>query len=164
MKLTLLQSSPLQSSPLSSLFFPLASALVLLFGTLGCAQKGVQGVWFAQSQIAQLKVGEQKQKEVLALLGPPNLVNPYRPHVYYYYGARTKQVGQISPSLRDRQVLILLFARDGGVLQALELRDIDDVRFVRTDSAKTRGLRSARRNLLQDIFGNVGQVGVGEAP
>ena len=121
-------------------------------------------MWFAQSQIAQLKVGEQRQEEVTALLGPPNLVNPYRPHVYYYYGALTKTVGQLSPALRKRQVLILLFARDSGVLQALELRNLDRVRFVRTDRNKTRGLRSARRNLLRDIFGNVGQVGVGEAP
>ena len=147
----------------ANLVISLASALVLLLGTLACAQKGVQGVWFSQSQIAQLKVGEQKQKEVVALLGPPNLVNPYRPHIYYYYGARTKQVGQISPALSDRQVLILLFARDGGVLEALELRNIDKVRFVRTDADKTRGLRSAKRNLLQDIFGNIKQVGIGSA-
>ena len=146
------------------LFVPLTSWLVLLFATSACAQKGVQGVWFAQSQVAQLKVGEQRQEEVVALLGPPNLVNPYRPHIYYYYGARTKQVGRFPPALRGRQVLILLFARDSGVLQALELRDIERVRFVRTDPDKTRGLQAARRNLLRDIFGNVGQVGTGSAP
>ena len=147
-----------------SLVLRLFVPLVLLFGGLSCAQKGVQGVWFAQSQIAQLKVGEQRQKDVVALLGPPNLVNPYRPHISYYYGALTKQVGQLSPSLRERQVLILLFAPQDGVLQSLEVRNIDHVRFVRSDSDKTRGLRSARRNLLKDIFGNIGQVGVGEAP
>ena len=146
------------------LFVPLTSWLVLLFATSACAQKGVQGVWFAQSQVAQLKVGEQRQEEVVALLGPPNLVNPYRPHIYYYYGARTKQVGRFPPALRGRQVLILLFARDSGVLQALELRDIKRVRFVRTDPDKTQGLLAARRNLLRDIFGNVGQVGLGSTP
>lgn len=162
-----MKRSFLQSFSLALRLFILpVGALALLYGTIACAQRGVQGVWFTQSQIALLRVGEQTQEEVIALLGPPNLVNPYRPHISYYYGARTKQVGQFSPTLKDRQVLILLFGRDGkgSVLQSLEVRDLDRVRFARTDPDKTRGLRSAKRTFFQDIFGNIGQVGVGSAP
>ena len=143
---------------------PLGLGYLVLSLALGCAQKGVQGVWFSPSQIAQLKVGEQTQEEVIAILGVPNLVNPYRPHIAYYYGSLTKQVGRFSPHLRDRQVLILLFSPKSLVLQALEVRNIDKVTLARSSSAKTKGLRSAKRNLLKDIFGNIGQVGVGEAP
>ncbi len=139
-----------------------ASLLVALsLLTQACSQKGVQGIWFPEGEIQKIRVGEQSKEQILQLLGPPNFVNPYRPNLFYYFGAQTQQVGRLSPRLKQPQILILLFESETEILQALELRDISKVKYSKVDKSKTKGLKSAKRNLIKDIFGNIGRIGVG---
>ena len=144
-----------------SIILAIASLLVASASLIACTQKGVQGVWFTQSQVQKLQVGQQNKTQILELLGAPNLLNPYRTNIFYYYGAHAKQTGKFSPKLKKPQILILLFDEKTEILKALELRDISKVKYSKVDSSKTKGLRSGKRNLLDDIFGNIGQVGVG---
>ncbi len=141
----------------------LAAISMLLATALlpACSQKGVQGIWFPESEIHKIKVGEQNKEQILQFLGPPNLINPYRPNIFYYFGAQTRQVGRLQPKLRKQQLLILRFEENTEILLALELRDISKVKHSKVDKSKTKGLQSGKRSLIRDIFGNIGQIGVG---
>lgn len=101
--------------------------------------------------------GVDNRQSVEGTLGRPTFTSQFGPPVWYYVSSFTNQKPFSSPKIDRHTVLAITFDPDGNVASA-ETSGIDKVVRIHPDSDKTPTL-GRERTFLQDLFGNIGQVG-----
>jgi outer membrane protein assembly factor BamE (lipoprotein component of BamABCDE complex) len=81
--------------------------------------------------------------------------------VWYYVSSTTNAKPFSSPRITHQMVLAVKFDQAGNVVSA-ERSGLERVVRIKPDSDKTPTL-GRERGILQDLFGNIGQVGAGGA-
>ena len=101
--------------------------------------------------------GVDNQQSVEQLLGEPSFKSQFGQPTWYYVGNFTKQRPFGTPRIDKETVLAVTFDAAGNVASA-ETSGVEKVVKINPDSDKTPTL-GRERSLLQDLFGNIGQVG-----
>lgn len=101
--------------------------------------------------------GIDNQQSVEGTLGRPTFTSQFGQPTWYYVSSVTGQRPFSRPRIRQHSVLAVRFDEAGKVLE-VDRSGIDQVTYLDPDGDKTPTL-GRERGFLEDLFGNIGQVG-----
>lgn len=107
--------------------------------------------------IGSVQPGIDNRQSVTATLGRPSFTSQYGDQTWYYVSSVTGRAPFGTSKIRTHSVLAVKFDAAGNVVSA-ESSGIDMVAFIDPDGDKTPTL-GRERGFLEDLFGNIGQVG-----
>jgi len=102
------------------------------------------------------------QQSVESTLGRPTFVSQFGTPTWYYVSSITGQRPFNRPRIRTHSVLAVQFDASGRVAK-VERTGVEKVTFLDPNGDKTPVL-GRDRSFLEDLFGNIGQVGGGGLP
>jgi outer membrane protein assembly factor BamE (lipoprotein component of BamABCDE complex) len=102
------------------------------------------------------------QQSVEGTLGRPTFTSQYGTPTWYYVSSITGQRPFSRPRIREHSVLAVQFDEAGRVLK-VDRSGVEQVVFLDPNGNKTPTL-GRERGFLEDLFGNIGQVGGGGLP
>lgn len=108
--------------------------------------------------VGSVQPGVDNRQSVTAALGRPSFVSQYGDPTWYYVSSVTGRAPFGTSKIRTHSVLAVKFDAAGNVIAA-DTTGIDQVAFLDPDGDKTPTL-GRERSFLEDLFGNIGQVGV----
>lgn len=102
------------------------------------------------------------QQSVEGTLGRPTFTSQFGTPTWYYVSSITGQRPFSRPRIREHSVLAVQFD-DAGRVVNVDRSGVDKVVFLDPNGDKTPTL-GRERGFLEDLFGNIGQVGGGGLP
>lgn len=108
--------------------------------------------------VGSVQPGVDNRQSVTAALGRPSFTSQYGDQTWYYVSSVTGRAPFGTSKIRTHSVLAVKFDAAGNVISA-DTSGIDQVAFLDPDGDKTPTL-GRERGFLEDLFGNIGQVGV----
>jgi len=102
------------------------------------------------------------QQSVEGTLGRPTFTSQYGTPTWYYVSSITGQRPFSRPRIQDHTVLAVTFDEAGRVAE-VKRSGVENVVFLHPNGNKTPTL-GRERGFLEDLFGNIGQVGGGGLP
>jgi outer membrane protein assembly factor BamE (lipoprotein component of BamABCDE complex) len=107
--------------------------------------------------VNEIVPGVQTRRDVLALLGTPTLTPAFDDLTWYYVGGMTRQRVGRQQALDEQDVVAVRFTVEGTVerVERLTLADAAPV----TPVSRETPTPGTERNLLQQLFGNIGRLG-----
>jgi outer membrane protein assembly factor BamE (lipoprotein component of BamABCDE complex) len=102
------------------------------------------------------------QQSVEGTLGRPTFTSQFGAPTWYYVSSVTGQRPFNRPKIKVHSVLAVQFDDAGRVIN-VKRSGVDQVVFLDPDGDKTPTL-GRERGFLEDLFGNIGQVGGGGVP
>ena len=138
----------------------LAAALV----TLGACSSIRESRGYVTDQVLLQSVqpGIDNKRSVEGTLGRPTFASQYGEPTWYYISSITGRRPFVRPKIRSHGVLAVKFDEAGNVA-SVERSGVDQVVYLRPEGDKTPTL-GRERGFLEDLFGNIGQVGAGGGP
>jgi outer membrane protein assembly factor BamE (lipoprotein component of BamABCDE complex) len=133
----------------------LLGALALVTGCTSITDH--RGYITSPTLLQSIQPGIDNRQSVEGTLGRPSFASQFGPQTWYYVGSTTSQKPFGSPRIATHTVLTVQFDQAGNVVSAQQT-GIDQVVRIKPDSDSTPTL-GRERNFLQDLFGNIGQVG-----
>ena len=109
-----------------------------------------------------IQPGIDNQRSVEGTLGRPTFTSQFGQPTWYYVSSITGQRPFTRPRIREHSVLAVRFDEAGKVI-AVDRSGADKVVYLDPDGDKTPTL-GRERGFLEDLFGNIGQVGGGGIP
>jgi len=104
-----------------------------------------------------IQPGIDNQQSVEGTLGRPTFTSQFGQPTWYYVSSTTFQKPFTTPKIGEHSVLAVQFDAAGNVTSA-ERSGMEKVARISPDGAATPTL-GKERGFLQDLFGNIGQVG-----
>lgn len=141
----------------------LAAACALGLLAAGCARTpNLQGYIVDEELIAAVQPGVDNRQSVLRALGRPTMQSQWDDSRWYYVSRQTGQRAFLRPIPTAQSILIVNFDEQGTV-RSVERRGMEQVVDItpHSDSTPTLGRETG---ILEDLFGNIGQVGTGMGP
>lgn len=135
---------------------------VALLGTAlaGCASiKDHRGYFSDPALISGIQPGVDNRQSVEKTLGRPTFTSQFGTPSWYYVAVNTAQAPFGRPRTTEQSILKVNFDAAGNV-SAVNLTGAEKVVRLNPDSDKTPTL-GRERGFLEDLFGNIGQVGAG---
>lgn len=135
----------------------LAGAALLVSGCTSIP--GFKGYLVDEALLQSVQPGIDNRVSVQRTLGQPSFISDYGDPVWYYVSSTTRQRPFTTPRIVDHTVLAVQFDAAGNVIRA-DRSGMDQVAQINPESDETPTL-GRERSFLQDLFGNIGQVGAG---
>ena len=124
----------------------------------GCTSVVDHRVYIAEPVLLHsVHPGIDNRQSVEGTLGRPTFTSQFGEPVWYYVSSITRQKPFASPRISNHTVLAVRFDQAGNVIAA-DQSGIERVVRIEPDSDKTPTL-GRERGILEDLFGNIGQVG-----
>lgn len=135
----------------------LSAATVLLSA---CASiKDQRGYLVDGALIDSVMPGVDNRVSVERMLGRPSFISQFGRQDWYYVSTATRQSAFGAPHAKEQLMIRVQFDEKGNVV-AVERSGMERVAQIDPDGAKTPTL-GRERTFLEDLFGNIGQVGAG---
>ena len=126
----------------------------------GCSSiVGHKGYLADEVILQSVQPGVDNRTSVERTLGQPSFKSQFGEPVWYYVSSTTRQRPFTTPRISEHTVLAVRFDQAGNVLSA-ERSGLEQVARISPDDDETPTL-GRERSFLQDLFGNIGQVGAG---
>lgn len=126
----------------------------------GCSSiQSTRGYLVDEVLVASVQPGIDNRESVQGTLGRPTLISQFGEPVWYYVSSRTSQAPFTRPRISTHRVLAVHFDERGTVTR-MDQSGMENVVRLDPDGAETPTL-GRNRTFLQDLFGNIGQVGTG---
>ena len=106
--------------------------------------------------------GVDNRVSVERMLGRPSFIGQYGRQDWYYVSTNTRQSAFGAPHASEQLMIRVMFDEKGNVT-GVERSGMEKVARIDPDGAKTPTL-GRERTFLEDLFGNIGQVGAGAPP
>ncbi len=136
----------------------IALATAALLATGACTSiRESRGYITDSTLVAAVQPGIDNQRSVEATLGRPTFVSQFGDPTWYYVSSVTGRKPFIRPKIEEHSVLAVKFDAGGNVVAA-DTSGLDQVAYLSPDGDKTPTL-GRERSFLEDLFGNIGQVG-----
>lgn len=128
----------------------------------GCTKiRDHQGFLAEEGLIASIQPGVDNRDSVQGTLGRPSFVGQFDGNDWYYVSRNTRNLAFNMPKPSEQTVLRVRFDAAGNVV-AVDKRGMEDVASIDPMNAKTPTLGRSR-SLLDELFGNIGAAGPGQA-
>src|ERR671912_1087321 len=105
--------------------------------------------------------GVDNRESVQRALGQPSFTSQFGEPVWYYVSSTTSQKPFTTPRIAQHTVLAVRFDANGNVVSA-DRTGMEQVARIDPENDETPTL-GRERGFLEDLFGNIGQVGTGAA-
>ncbi|MEM7781381.1 MAG: outer membrane protein assembly factor BamE [Pseudomonadota bacterium] len=109
--------------------------------------------------VSTVQPGIDNRRSVEGALGRPTFESQYGENTWYYISSVTGRRPFVRPRIRNHFVMAIKFDEEGNVA-SVDRSGIDQVVYLQPDGDKTPTL-GRERGFLEDLFGNIGQVGSG---
>lgn len=109
--------------------------------------------------VDSIQPGIDNQQSVAGTLGRPTFTSQFGQDTWYYVSSTTQRKPFVRPRIREHSVLAVRFDAAGNVI-ATEQSGMDQVAYISPEGDETPTL-GRERSFLEDLFGNIGQVGSG---
>lgn len=106
--------------------------------------------------------GIDNRVSVEKMLGRPSFISQFGRQDWYYISTNTRQSAFGAPQANEQLMIRVAFDAKGNVV-VVERTGMDKVARINPDGSKTPTL-GRERSFLEDLFGNIGQVGAGAPP
>jgi outer membrane protein assembly factor BamE (lipoprotein component of BamABCDE complex) len=106
--------------------------------------------------------GIDNRTSVEKMLGRPSFISQFGRQDWYYISTNTRQSAFGAPHANEQLMVRVVFDAKGNVV-AVERTGMEKVARINPDGSKTPTL-GRERSFLEDLFGNIGQVGAGAPP
>ena len=106
-----------------------------------------------------IQPGIDNRRSVEGTLGRPTFESQYGDPVWYYISSTTGRRPFVRPRIQNHAVLAVRFDAAGNVA-SVDRSGIDEVVYLQPNANSTPTL-GRERGFLEDLFGNIGQVGGG---
>jgi outer membrane protein assembly factor BamE (lipoprotein component of BamABCDE complex) len=133
----------------------LLGVLALVSGCVSLADR--RGYVADETLLQSVQPGVDNRTSVEGTLGRPTFTSQFGQPTWYYVSSVTKQSPFGRPQIDQHSVLAVSFDPAGNVVSA-ERSGIEQVARISPDGDETPTL-GRERSFLQDLFGNIGQVG-----
>ncbi|WEK46002.1 MAG: outer membrane protein assembly factor BamE [Candidatus Andeanibacterium colombiense] len=138
--------------------FRIGIAALMAAGLAGCSSIADHRGYVVDPSLTQaIQPGIDNRQSVEGTLGRPTFTSEYGDKIWYYVSSVAVQRPFGRTRIRDHYVLAISFDDAGNVKQA-ENWGPERLAYLTPDSAKTPVL-GKERGFLEDLFGNIGQVG-----
>jgi outer membrane protein assembly factor BamE (lipoprotein component of BamABCDE complex) len=137
----------------------LLGALALVSGCTSLVDH--RGYLVDEALVQAVHPGIDNRQSVEGTLGRPTFTSQFGQPVWYYVSSTTAQHPFGSPKITQHTVLAVKFDQAGNVLSA-DRTAVEQVVRIKPNGDKTPTL-GRERGILQDLFGNIGQVGAANA-
>jgi outer membrane protein assembly factor BamE (lipoprotein component of BamABCDE complex) len=135
-----------------------AALLGVLVLATGCSTIVDRRGYMADETLVQaIQPGIDNRTSVEATLGRPSFTSQFGSPTWYYVSSITNQRPFADPRITSHSVLAVTFDEGGNVVAA-DRSGLDKIVRISPDSDRTPTL-GRERGFLQDLFGNIGQVG-----
>jgi len=125
---------------------------------VGCSSiVGHKGYLADEVILRSVQPGVDNRQSVERALGHPSFTSQFGDPVWYYVSSTTSQKPFTTPKITEHSVLAVSFDEAGNVISA-ERSGMEQVVRISPNSDETPTL-GRERSFLQDLFGNIGQVG-----
>lgn len=141
--------------------FTLLGCAILALGACTSIRE-TRGYVVDQVLLQSVQPGIDNQRSVEGTLGRPTFTSQYGEPTWFYVSSVTGRKPFVRPRIRNHTVLAVKFDEAGNVA-SIDRTGIDEVVFLQPDGDKTPTL-GRERGFLEDLFGNIGQIGGGGAP
>ncbi|HLV06383.1 MAG TPA: outer membrane protein assembly factor BamE [Croceibacterium sp.] len=136
----------------------IAAVLGVVALAAGCSSiTGHKGYLADEVILRSVQPGVDNRMSVERALGQPSFTSQFGDPVWYYVSSTTQQAPFTTPRITGHTVLAVRFDEAGNVIAA-DRTGMDQVARINPENDKTPTLGS-ERSFLQDLFGNIGQVG-----
>lgn len=126
----------------------------------GCASiKDHRGYLVDAALLNSVMPGVDNRNSVERTLGRPTFVSQFGRQDWYYVSTNTRQKAFTRPQAKE-QLLVHIVFDDKGNVAAVDRTGMEKVVKLDPDGKKTPTL-GRQRSFLEDLFGNIGQVGAG---
>ena len=124
----------------------------------GCTEiVGHKGYLADEVILQSVQPGVDNRTSVERTLGQPSFKSQFGEPVWYYVSSTTGQRPFTTPRITEHTVLAVRFDAAGNVLSA-DRTGLEQVARISPEDDETPTL-GRERSFLQDLFGNIGQVG-----
>ena len=131
-------------------------------GLSACSSiRETRGYIVDQVLVESVAPGIDNRQSVEGALGRPTYVSEYGEKTWYYISNTTSRKPFVRPRAKDQTVLAVTFDEAGNVA-SVNRSGMENVVFLSPDGDETPTL-GRERGFLEDLFGNIGQVGAGGA-
>jgi len=137
-----------------------AIALSAALGAAGCTTIKEHRGYIVDSALTNaIQPGIDNQRSVEGTLGRPTFTSQFGNPVWYYVSSTMVRKPFSRPKMQAHSVLAVAFDPAGNVVAA-QRKGLEDVTFLSPEGDSTPTL-GRERGFIQDLFGNIGQVGAG---
>jgi outer membrane protein assembly factor BamE (lipoprotein component of BamABCDE complex) len=112
--------------------------------------------------VQSVQPGVDNRQSVERTLGRPSFTGQFGEPVWYYVSSTTGEKPFTRPRINQHSVLAVRFD-DGGNVVGVNRSGVDSIARISPESDRTPTL-GRERSFLEDLFGNIGQVGSGQLP
>ena len=112
--------------------------------------------------VAQIKVGNTSQEQVLGLIGTPSTTMTYGDEEWFYVYEKIETVSWFTPKVTDYHALTLVFD-DKGKVKAIKENSKDDMKDVDLVSRETP-TAGREYTILEQLISNVGKFSKDKKP
>ncbi|MBC7506690.1 MAG: outer membrane protein assembly factor BamE [Sandarakinorhabdus sp.] len=128
----------------------------------GCTRiRQNQGYLVDETLLTSIQPGVDNRDSVTKTLGRPTFSSQFDSKEWYYITRITGQYAFAQPKVLSQSILVVSFDAAGNV-EKVERRGMEQVAKINPSGDKTPTL-GRDTGLLQELFGNIGQVGAGSA-
>lgn len=139
-------------------WFRIGAIVTLAALAAGCSSiRDHRGYITEQTLLDSVQPGLDNKTSVEGTLGRPTFVSQFGEETWYYISSTTSQKPFTRPKIRQHGVLTVRFDPAGNV-RATEVSGIEKVAYLDPEGDRTPTL-GKERGFLEDLFGNIGQVG-----
>ncbi len=153
-----------KSSKPAAMALPVLAVLALT--TLSACEssriKQTQGYIVDEVLVASVQPGVDNRASVEKTLGRPTWASEFDNGEWYYVTRNSSQLAFLTPKPTSQSIIIISFDSGGGVTK-VERDGLDKIVSVKMEDDKTPTL-GRDSSLIQDLFGNIGQVSSGGGP
>jgi outer membrane protein assembly factor BamE (lipoprotein component of BamABCDE complex) len=135
---------------------------VLALGLLAASCSSIvghKGYLADEVVLRSVQPGVDNRTSVERTLGQPSYKSQFGEPVWYYISSTTSQRPFTTPRISEHMVLAVRFDDAGNVISA-DRTGLEQVARIHPEDDATPTL-GRERSFLQDLFGNIGQVGTG---
>ena len=110
-----------------------------------------------QVLLQSVQPGIDNKRSVEGTLGRPTFTSQYGDPTWYYVSSVTGRKPFVRPKITAHSILAVKFD-DAGNVASVDRDGVEEVVYLQPDGDKTPTL-GRERGFLEDLFGNIGQVG-----
>ena len=141
----------------------LAALVAVALTASGCSRiRQNQGYLVDETLLTSIQPGVDNRDSVAKTLGRPTFAGQFDAKEWYYVSRITGQYAFAQPKVLEQSILVVSFDAAGNV-EKVDRRGMEQVARINPESDKTPTL-GRESSLIEELFGNIGQVGAGGAP
>ncbi|MEY2884101.1 MAG: hypothetical protein RL490_1825 [Pseudomonadota bacterium] len=141
----------------------LVGGIALALLASGCSRiRQNQGYLVDETLVTSIQPGVDNRDSVAKTLGRPTFAAQFDAGEWYYVSRVTGQYAFVQPKVLQQSILVVSFDAKGNVTK-VERRGMEQVAQITPEKDKTPTL-GRETGFLEELFGNIGQVGAGAGP